>query len=105
MNAYRLDKQAALQSASWGKFQIMGANYKACGAELIEDFVRTMCSGELGQVQLLSGFIRKIVRLHEAVKKKDWAQIVFHYNGPNYKTYQYDSKMQQAYNELKKEGA
>jgi LysM repeat protein len=105
MNAYRLDKQAALKSASWGKFQIMGANYNACGAEFIEDFVGTMCSGDLGQIQLLSGFIEKNKPLHEAVKKKDWAQIAFHYNGPSYKTYQYDSKMQQAYNEIKKKSA
>ena len=31
MNAYRLDKQAALQSASWGKFQIMGRITKRVG--------------------------------------------------------------------------
>lgn len=105
MNAYRVDKQAALQSASWGKFQIMGANYKVCSVDSIEEFVRAMCSGDLGQIKLLSGFIQKNKRLHEAVRKKDWAQIAFHYNGPSYKTYQYDSKMQQAYNELKKKGA
>ena len=42
----RLDKariinaDAADQSASWGAFQIMGGNYKACGYSSVDDFVK-----------------------------------------------------------------
>lgn len=104
MNAYRLDKQAALKSASWGKFQVMGANYAACDVDSIERFVKTMCSGEQGQVELLAGFIQKNKLLHDAVKKKDWAEIARNYNGPSFKTYKYDTQIQQAYNDIKKKG-
>ena len=31
LEAMSLDEEAALKSCSWGKFQIMGANYKNCG--------------------------------------------------------------------------
>lgn len=104
INAYRLDKQAALQSASWGKFQLMGRNYEACRTKSIEKFIQTMCSSELGQLQLLSGFIRSNPLLHNSLKNKDWAMFAHHYNGPQYKAGQYHRKMQQAYDEFKKKG-
>lgn len=37
--ASALDRSAALESASWGAFQIMGFNYAACGYSTIEAFV------------------------------------------------------------------
>ena len=117
INAYRLDPGAALQSCSWGKFQIMGRNYVLCGAASIEEFVSAMCAAELGQIQLLAGFIQKKPRawknpknkalgkeisLWDAVKTKDWKAIAFNYNGPSYATYGYDTKIQAAYDAYKK---
>lgn len=104
LKAYRKDASAALKSASWGKFQVMGANHAACGASTVELFVKTMCSGEKGQVQLLAGFIQRNTKLHKAVKDKDWANIASNYNGPSYKDFSYDTKLAQAYNEIKKKG-
>jgi len=117
INAYRLDAAAALKSCSWGKFQIMGANYELCGAPSIGVFVKKMCTSDAEQIGLLAGFIRKKpqawknpknkklgkeISLHDAVKKKDWALIAFNYNGPGYKTYDYDTKLKAAYERLKK---
>src|SRR6267142_882387 len=31
LEAVTLDRRAALQSASWGRFQVMGSNYSVCG--------------------------------------------------------------------------
>src|SRR4051812_12778191 len=41
--AFKLDPEAALKSASWGLFQIMGSNYKECGFESIQSFAASMC--------------------------------------------------------------
>jgi LysM repeat protein len=38
--AAALDETAALKSASWGKFQIMGFNYKSAGYNSVRDFVK-----------------------------------------------------------------
>ncbi|OOV89142.1 hypothetical protein MF4836_34345 [Pseudomonas sp. MF4836] len=35
ITAYRLDEEAALQACSWGKFQIMGFNYRAAGFDSV----------------------------------------------------------------------
>lgn len=116
INAYRLDPAAALKSCSWGKFQIMGANFKLCGEDNENDFVVKMCTSDAAQIGLLAEFIRnkprswkdsknkklgKETSLHNAVKKKDWAMIAFNYNGPGYKTYSYDTKLKAAYERLK----
>lgn len=116
VNAYRLDAEAALKSCSWGKFQIMGANFELCGVDTIKVFVGTICKSELGQIQLLSGFIQrkpqawknpknkklgKEISLWDAVKIKDWKAIAFNYNGPGYATYSYDSQLHKAYESYK----
>lgn len=119
INAYRLDADAALQSCSWGKFQIMGRNFKLCGAPNIREFVKQMCTSELGQIELLSGFIQnkprawknpknkalgKEISLWDAVKTKDWKAIAFNYNGPGYATYSYDTQLEKAYDSYKNAG-
>ena len=40
--AGRLDRSAAYQAASWGRFQIMGFNHAACGFETVDTFVAAM---------------------------------------------------------------
>ena len=102
IKAFRKSPDAALKSVSWGKFQVMGENFAACGSDSVHKFVEAMCSGEKGQLGLLAGFIQKNSRLHKAVQDKDWANIALNYNGPGYKTYAYDTKLASAYAEIKK---
>lgn len=40
--AEKLDRVAALQSCSWGMFQVMGFNYAKCGYEDVDAFVTAM---------------------------------------------------------------
>ena len=56
--AIKLDKVAALQSASWGKFQVMGFNYKICGWNDVETFVDDMYKDEGQHLKAFSGFIK-----------------------------------------------
>lgn len=112
INAFRLAPDAALQSCSWGKFQIMGSNYGLCGKQDVVRFVEAVCTSELSQIQLICAFIRnkpaawinpknkklgKATSLWSAVKAKDWTAIAFNYNGPGYKTFSYDTKLAAAY--------
>lgn len=103
INAYRLDPEAALASCSWGKFQIMGGEYKNCEEDNAEALVMKMCKGESEQIKLLAAFIRRKAggKLWAAVKNKNWGQIAFYYNGGGYKKNAYDTKMEKSYEKYK----
>jgi hypothetical protein len=95
--ARAIDEEAALKSASWGAFQIMGFNYAACGFKSVRGFVEVMTiGGYAGQLEALGGFLtaNNLVR-HLAAK--NWAAFAKGYNGAGYAQNQYDTKLAQAY--------
>jgi hypothetical protein len=94
--AAALDRPAALQSASWGLFQIMGANYKACGFASVEDFVAAMERSEGDQLKAFAKFIRS-TKLDGFLRSRNWASFAKGYNGPGYAQNQYDKKLAAAY--------
>jgi len=94
--AIKLDRDAALRSASWGAFQIMGDNYKICGFGSAEDFVQAMVSGEPAQLDAFVSFVKKNGLADELIRL-DWAGFARGYNGPAYKANKYDAKLFAAY--------
>lgn len=98
--ALTLDRSAALQSASWGKFQIMGVNYLYCGFPTIQVFVNTMYSGESGQ---LDAFVALVLnrKWEKPLQDKDWAGFAQRYNGSDFRKNKYDTKLANAYSKLK----
>jgi hypothetical protein len=94
--AYELDADAALKSASWGRFQIMGFNYKACGCKSVEEYVEAAKQSEDNQLLHFVGFV-KTNHLDDELRRKDWAKFARGYNGPAYAKNKYDVKMRQAY--------
>lgn len=94
--AVELDRNAALQSASWGKFQIMGFNYAACGFENVQQFINAMYRSEKDHLVAFVSFIRSH-RYDRFLRDKDWAGFARRYNGPGYKANRYDTKLKAAY--------
>ncbi|MCX8959405.1 N-acetylmuramidase domain-containing protein [Erwinia psidii] len=94
--AIALDKNAALQSASWGAFQIMGANFKAAGYANVEDFVKAMQTLQ-GQLDAFVSFIKNTPPLQNALQNKNWATFAKTYNGPKYLKNEYDTKLANNY--------
>jgi hypothetical protein len=94
--ALRLDREAALKSASWGAFQIMGANHKAAGYADVESFCKAMCESEDKQLEAFVSFV-KTNRLDDELRRLDWAGFARGYNGPAYKKNRYDEKLAAAY--------
>lgn len=91
--AVNLDRDAALKSVSWGKFQIMGFNYKAAGYSNVEDFVTAMHKSEKIQFDAFVSFLKNDSERHAALKEKNWEKFTAKYNGggwrktnPNYPT-------------------
>jgi hypothetical protein len=95
--AILLDRKAALESASWGLFQIMGFNYAAAGFTDVESYVRAMCQSELEHLRAFAGFVKANKTMHAALKKKDWTTFARLYNGPAFETNKYNSKLADAY--------
>jgi len=87
---------AAIQSASWGVFQIMGEHYALCGYPTALAFANDMCRSTLGQLTVFLRFCRgkNVVRY---LASKDWARFAYHYNGADYARNHYDTKMAAAY--------
>ena len=92
-----IDDTCALESASWGAFQIMGFHWKRLGYASVQDFVAAMSAGESQQFDAFTRFIETDPVLHKALKARKWAEFAKLYNGPDYLRNLYDTKLQRAY--------
>ena len=95
--AAALNREAALQSASWGKFQVMGFNYASCGYGTLQGFINDMYESESGHLRAFVGFIKMNNNLLVALRARDWAKFALGYNGTGYAVNKYDQKMLSAY--------
>lgn len=100
--AMRLDRRAALLSASAGLFQIMGFNYVAAGYPDVESFWAGMKSGERAQLMGFINFVKNTKGLLAAARKvdsnpencRDFARL---YNGAGYASQGYHTKIAAAF--------
>ncbi len=90
--AARLDRQAALMSASWGAGQVLGMNAQLCGWPDVERFVTDMMASEDQQLRAVAGYL-KGRRLVAALAAHDWAAVARGYNGPTYAKNKYDIRL------------
>lgn len=98
--AMGFDREAALQSASWGIGQVMGFNHKLAGFPTVEEMVTAMVTNEDGQLMAMAGFIRSN-KLDTALQKNDWASFARGYNGKDFKKNKYDTKLAAAHTKYK----
>lgn len=94
--AFELDKEAAMKSASWGRYQIMGFNYADAGFGSVGSFVDAMKTGEDAQLKAFVNIIRSW-GLAPELREHKWASFARQYNGPAYKRNKYDEKLAAAY--------
>lgn len=88
---------AALESCSWGLFQIMGFHWRMLGFESVEAFVDYQSAGEDNQFRTFVRFVKSDANLHKALVQKKWANFAKLYNGPAYADNLYDVKLSRAY--------
>ena len=98
--AAMLNEEAALKSASWGMFQIMGRYHVQAGSASIRAFVDAMMRGEREHLAAFVAFIRSNRTLLKALVDKKWARFAQIYNGPGYRTNHYDQQMEHEYNAI-----
>lgn len=93
--ALRLDRTAALQSTSWGRYQVMGFNAELCGWPDVEDFVASMRESEALHLKAFIGYCQAndLVRF---LIVHDWRSFAKGYNGPG-NVDDYSQKLATAY--------
>lgn len=92
-----IDRDCALQAASWGLFQIMGYHWKRLGYMSLQAFVNAMYASEGAQLMAFVQFVAEDESLLKSFQAKDWAAFAKEYNGPNYAKNSYDVKLAAAY--------
>lgn len=95
--ASRIDEKSALESCSWGAYQIMGYHWKLLGFASVYDFVNKMKESERGQLECFVRFIKANPVLLKAIRQDDWVSFARYYNGSNYRANKYDEKLETAF--------
>ena len=94
--ALQLDAEAALKACSWGMFQVMGFNWRACGERSLHGFILAMHHNEDAHLALFTGFIES-EGLAPALRSRDWPAFARKYNGPSYAQNHYHTRLEEAY--------
>lgn len=100
--AMLLAPDAALRSASWGLFQILGRNHKAAGYPDVRAYVEAMKAGEREQLLAFVNFIRNTSGLLAKYRKISTDPATCRpfcaaYNGPAYATHNYHGRIAAEY--------
>lgn len=96
--AAAIDRECALNSASWGIFQLMGYHWRTLGYATQQTFINAMYRNEAGQLHAFCRFIKVDPALHQALKNNDWERFARIYNGPAYAAHNYHGRIAAAYN-------
>lgn len=98
--ACKINRPAALMSASWGRFQLMGYHYKACSYPNIQEFINAMYRSEDDHLLAFGNYILN-AHLDDELRNHSWAQFAYYYNGAGYKRNFYDEKLSKAFLKFK----
>lgn len=96
-DAVSINRVAALESASYGAFQVMGFNWKRCGYANVQDFVNAMFKSSAAHLDSFVRFIQSDPNLLKALRAHDWPECARLYNGSNYSINKYDTRLATAF--------
>lgn len=95
--AQQLHEVSALESASWGLFQIMGYHWEHLGYTSAQTYVSAMKRSERDHLMAFVKFNQRDLVLLDALRTQDWARYARRYNGPAYQKNRYDEKLAAAF--------
>jgi len=94
--ALKLDRAAALRSASWGMGQVMGDNFNVAGFQDVELMVKAFVESENAQIEGMARFIMSIGAARH-LGAHNWPAFAAVYNGPDYARNSYGERLRAAY--------
>jgi hypothetical protein len=101
--AKQINENCAIESTSFGLFQIMGFHWQTLGYQSAQDFENQVSENELKQTEAFIRFIslKTNSKMIVALQEHDYETFARLYNGPNYKKNRYDEKIKAEYNAIK----
>lgn len=102
--AEKIHKECAYRSTSWGKYQIMGMNFKSAGYDSAIDMVTNYRANPRTQHQSWIKFLKAYRGglAYKALINKNFSKFGLIYNGKRYKARGYHTKVEKAYKRFKK---
>ncbi|MBD3411403.1 MAG: DUF3380 domain-containing protein [Ignavibacteriales bacterium] len=103
LEAYELDADAAIRSYSFGRWQIMGFNYRRAGYDTPRSFFDAMVVGDpFVDLEAFVSFVESDPSLVRALRRKDWRDVARRYNGKGQVLF-YSRALSRAYRNIRKE--
>jgi hypothetical protein len=96
-DAVQINRAAALESASYGAFQVMGFNWKRCGYASVQELVNAMYKSSAAHLDSFVRYIQSDAKLLAALRAQDWPTCARLYNGANFMINQYDTRLERAF--------
>lgn len=94
--AMKIHREAALRSASYGAFQVLGSNYGAAGFESAEELRAAYDSGLPPQIESFVALAESWGAI-DHLRARRWAAFAKIWNGAGFKKNAYDTKLAAAY--------
>lgn len=96
IEAMKISRYKALQSASWGLTQILGSNFRAAGYGDVEEMVTDFMEDEENHLEAAVKFIIAN-HIDDDIRAHRWDVVARVYNGPAYAAHGYHTKLAAAY--------
>jgi hypothetical protein len=96
-DAFAKNPNAAMQSTSIGLMQVMGFHYAELGFKTVGEMWDFAKISEANQLELGLKFIKSDIKMYNALKTNDFAIFAYHYNGSQYKKFNYDKRIEIAH--------
>lgn len=105
---FEISDSIALRSASWGRYQIMGENFRDAGFDDVEDFVEAHFQDEDNHLEAFIIYLKNAFLMDDLQNlpknPAKYAQIIASgYNGPGYRRNAYDTKLVAAFRRFSKQ--
>jgi len=94
--ARKINDTAALCSASYGLFQIMGFNHASIGYNTVQDMVVAFAADEEKHLEGAIAYL-KANKLDVALRNHDWRAVAEGWNGAGYEQNDFHNKLRRAY--------
>lgn len=88
--ARKYDEKAALESASYGQFQVMGFNAVPIGYPSVQEFVRLMEVDVYQHLEAMVRFVKATPVALRGMRNKNFQDVALGYNGAGYAANRYD---------------
>jgi len=89
--------EPAMESCSWGRFQLMGLHAQPLGYASASAMAAAFAGGEAEQLRAFVAFVQADDALLKSLRARKWAAFARAYNGPAFADNLYDTRLARAY--------